>query len=81
MNAGESHRMAVATLTYPLSVILLCHSFVYPIEDIETPISTAGRDAASVSKWRRLDQHQAAQHLPKKQDVIASKVINILCSL
>ena len=63
-------------LTYPLSVIVLCHSFVYPVEDIETPISTAGRNAASASKQRRSDQ--AAKYLPKKQDVIACKIINIL---
>ena len=68
-------------LTYPLTVIILCHGFVYPVEDIQTPISTAGRDVASATKRRRSNQQQAAQHVPKKQDVIASKIIYILSPL
>ena len=66
--------------TYPLSVIVLCHSFVNPVEDVETPISTAHTYPASVSKHQCKETALTASctHLPKKQYVIASKVVNIL---
>lgn len=64
-------------LTYPLSIVVLCKQLVNPVEDVESSVSPAGQGSCGDKQGGWITS-RAARLLPKKQNIVASEVINVL---